>query len=160
MPPTGEIAPIVNAFPTNRAGIIWTITVAVLFASIGYFVGNTVGGARVAALEDRLKVAQESRSSYQIRIAEVTSENPYRVQPTDDLVQISLADGTAPLVLLPSGFVKGKTISVKDKKGNSSKQEIIIRAEGGTIDGLAEWRIAGDYASANFVWDGRGWSAF
>jgi hypothetical protein len=158
--PTSEITQIVNAFPTNRAGIVWTISIALFCATSGYIVGSTVGGARVAALEERVKAAQEGRSPYQIRIADITTENPYRVQPIDDLVQISLADGAVPVILLPSGFVKGKTISIKDKKGNSSKQEIIIRAEGGTIDGLQQWRIAGDYASANFVWDGKSWSAF
>jgi hypothetical protein len=159
MPPL-DIPQVVNAFPTNKAGIIWTISIALVCAASGYFVGSTVGGARVAVLEERLKAAQEGRSPYQIRIADVSTENPYRVQPTDDLIQVSLADDVAPVILLPSGFVKGKTVSIKDKKGDSPKREITVRAEGGTIDGLPDVRIAAAYGSINLVWDGKSWSLF
>ncbi len=160
MPSPNDVAPVVNAFPTNRAGIIWTVSVAIIAGGIGYASGWSIGGARVSVLEDRLKIAQESRSPYQVRLAEVTTENPYRVQATDDLVQVNLTADEKPVILLPSGFLKGKTVSIKDKKGNSSKQEIEVRSEGGKIDGLEKWVIAGDFGSLNFVWDGKSWSAF
>jgi hypothetical protein len=86
-----NVEPIVNAFPTNRAGIAWTLTIAILAAGGGAAAGYAIGGARVSVLEDRLKIAQESRSPYQVRITEVTAENPYRVQATDDVVQVNLA---------------------------------------------------------------------
>jgi hypothetical protein len=160
MPSPSDLTPIVNAFPTNRAGIVWTMMIALVTGGGGYAAGYSIGGARVSVLEDRLKIAQEGRSTYQVRITQVTAENPYRVQATDDVVQVNLSADEDPVVLLPSGFLIGKTVSLKDKKGNSSKRQIIVRAEGGTIDGLDKWTIDGDYGSIGFVWDGKQWSAY
>ena len=119
-----------------------TILVAAVAATAGYSAAAYLhSSGRIATLEERLKLAQETKSPYHIRIAEVTNENPYRVQPTDDLVQVNLATtDVSPVILLPSGFLKGKTVSIKDKSGTSHLHEIKVRAEGGTIDGLPDGR--------------------
>jgi hypothetical protein len=158
---TDQLDRIVDGFPTKRAAIKWTILVAIVAASTGYSAAYFQSSGKIATLEERLKLAQETKSPYHIRIAEVTNENPYRVQPTDDLVQVNLAtNDVSPVILLPSGFLKGKTVSIKDKSGTSHLREIKVRAEGGTIDGLPEWSIAGSFASTGFVWDGKNWSAY
>ena len=158
---TDQLDRIVDGFPTNRAAIKWTILVTIVAAGAGYSAGYFYSSGRIATLEERVKLAQEAKSPYHIRIAEVTTENPYRVQPTDDLVQVNITtNDISPVILLPSGFLKGKTVSIKDKSGTSHLHEIKVRAEGGTIDGLPEWTIAGSFASTGFVWDGRNWSAY
>ena len=160
MPSPNDLTPIVNAFPTDRAGVAWTLTIAILCGGGGFGVGWALGGAKVSVLEERLKSALEARSPYQVRIAEVTTENPYRVQQGDDLIQVNLMADESPVIILPSGFLKGKTVSIKDTKGNSPTREIVVRAEGGTIDGLPQWTLAGAFSSISFVWDGKSWSAF
>ncbi|WP_445215688.1 hypothetical protein ACKWRH_24975 [Bradyrhizobium sp. Pa8] len=150
----------VDSFPTTRAGVKWTLLVAALAGGLGYGAASFYYSGRISVLEERLRLAQDGRSPYQIRIAEVTTENPYRVTPSDDLIQLNLSADVSPIVLLPSGFPKGKTVSIKDKKGNSSKSEVKIRADGGLIDGMPEWTLAGDFGSVSFVWDGKSWSAY
>lgn len=151
---------LVDSFPTNRAGVKWTLLVFAVASSVGYTSAWFYYSGRISVLEERLRLAQDGRSPYQIRIAEVTTENPYRVTPSDDLVQVNLSADVSPIVLLPSGLPKGKTVSIKDKKGNSSKYKVKIRADGGLIDGLPEWTLAGDFGSVSFVWDGKSWSAY
>jgi hypothetical protein len=155
-----QIDKIIEGFPTARAAIRWTALVAAVSAVLGFGASYFYFSGKIAALEERLKLAQESKGASQIRISEVTIENPYRVQPTDDFVQVALKADVSPVILLPSGFVKGKTVSIKDKNGSAPQHQIIVRAEGGTIDGLPEWRIASAFGSIGFVWDGQNWSAY
>ncbi|PPQ16350.1 hypothetical protein CV770_26770 [Bradyrhizobium sp. AC87j1] len=155
-----QIERVVEGFPTTRGGLKWTLFVATVAAGIGFGVASFYHSGRISVLEERLRLAQDGRSPYQIRIAEVTTENPYRVQPSDDLVQVNLITDVSPVILLPSGLLKGKTVSVKDKKGNSSKYEVKIRADGGLIDGFPEWTLSGDHGSVSFVWDGKTWSVY
>ncbi|MCK1542214.1 hypothetical protein IVA98_32970 [Bradyrhizobium sp. 160] len=134
--------------------------VAAVATAFGYGAAYFYFTGRISTLEERLKLAQESKGTYQVRIAEVTRDNPYRIGPTDDLVQVNLSEEVSPVILLPSGFLKGKTVSIKDKKGDSDKRAVIIKAEGGSIDGSPDWRIESSFASVSFVWDGNNWSAY
>lgn len=89
---------------------------------------------------------------------EVKGGPSYRVKPDDDVIQVTNPGPTPITIYLPSGFEKGKLVTVKDKGGNSFEAHINIISDAGKIDGLREYVIAVDKGSVAFIWDGDAWS--
>jgi hypothetical protein len=145
-------------WPTLRAAR-WAIWIALVVGAIsGYAVGSFWSSGTVSILRERVAQLQESRSPSQLRIKEITTGSSYRVQATDDVVQVNNAEDIVTTILLPSGFSKGKLVTIKDKKGNANAFHIIIVSEAGKIDGLSRLELVVDKGSYALIWDGDAWS--
>jgi hypothetical protein len=102
--------------------------------------------------------AAASRNPSQAHITTVTTGS-YLVLPSDDVLLVDFRKFGATIVL-PSGFPKGKIITVKDKTGVASVNPIRITAERGKIDGVPELQLAADYGYISFIWNGEESSTF
>jgi hypothetical protein len=139
--------------------IWWPVVVAaVVSAAVGFGAATFWWSGTVATLRERIVLLQENRTSGYRRIVEVTRGPSYRVQPDDDVVQVNIEDGSPVTIFLPTGFAKGKMVTIKDKKGNSVEVPITIMSDGGTIDGLRQLVLRGNRGSFSVIWDGVGWS--
>lgn len=145
-------------WPSLRAAR-WAIWIALVVGAIsGFGVGTFWWSGTVSILRERISELQESRSPSQLRIKEVTNGTSYRVQATDDVIQVNNAQDIPTTILLPSGFSKGKLVTIKDKKGNANAFHIIIVSEAGQIDGLPRLELVVDKGSYALIWDGDAWS--
>jgi hypothetical protein len=137
----------------------WAIWIALIVGTIlGFSAAYFLRSEEVSILHERVAELERSRSPSQLRIKEVTNGTSYRVQATDDVVQVNNSENIPTTILLPSGFAKGKLVTIKDKKGNANAFPIKILSEAGTIDGLRELSINVDKASYSLIWDGDAWS--
>lgn len=67
--------------------------------------------------------------------------------------------GAATTVTLPSGPVPGRTVVVKDAKGDAATNNITVQgAAAATIDGQANVVLNVNYVAACFIWTGDEWS--
>lgn len=90
-------------------------------------------------------------------VTDVTS-TPYRVQITDDVLEVFISPSE---IILPIGFPRGKSVTIKDMTGKAVSAPITITAEGGQVDGLLpQVQIQSNRAAFSFIWNGKEWSLF
>jgi hypothetical protein len=146
-------------FRDNWTGHPWPAFVAIVIGAIcGFGVATFWWSGTVSTLRERIVLLQENRTAGYKRIVEVTRGPSYRVQQDDDVIQVNIDDGSAVTIYLPSGFPKGKVVTIKDKKGNSFDVPITIVSDAGTIDGLRQFVLGINRGIISFIWDGVGWS--
>lgn len=137
----------------------WPIFLALAAGAICGFVASTYwwSGA-VSELREHVALLREGHGNRQLAIAEVTKGPSYRVQLDDDIIQVNNPSSTPITIYLPTGFPRGKVVTIKDKKGNAFTTHINIVSDGGAIDGLQELVINSNKGYYSLIWDGAGWS--
>jgi len=83
-----------------------------------------------------------------------TGTTTYNATNDDDYIGMS---GGTP-VLLPSGSLLGKEITVADIKGDALTNPIIVLGNGNNINGNSSATINTDYGSITMLWNGYFWS--
>ncbi len=145
----GHLSQLNDFFPPERRR---RLLVSIAFFSL--FVAAFQAYDDVSRKNRALSDALATRNPSLAHITDV-SDNWYRVQPTDDVINVLAPPAT---IVLPSGFVRGKIVTVKDRNGKALEQHITVRAEGGRIITLPEIVIATSYGSFSFLWDGKEWT--
>lgn len=87
----------------------------------------------------------------------VTAGASTTVTGTDTLIVIRKATGSATGVTLPASPAAGRTIVIKDGKGDAATNNITITPAAGTIDGAATLVISANRGIARLVYDGTEW---
>ncbi len=151
--------PWIEELRKNWPRLRWPIFLALVIGAIAGFGAATFWwSGTVGTLRERVAQLAETRGHTPLRIVEVKGGPSYRVKPDDDVIQVTNPGPTPITIYLPSGFEKGKLVTVKDKGGNSFEAHINIISDAGKIDGLREYVIAVDKGSVAFIWDGDAWS--
>jgi hypothetical protein len=146
-----------ESWPAVRAAQ-WAIIVALCIGGVaGYGASSLYWSGQNATLKERVAQLQDAKTPSQLRIVEVT-DSFYRVKLNDDVIQVNNAKEQKVTISLPSGFPKGKLVTIKDKKGDAFAMHIVIVSEVGKIDTLPELVIATNKGSFSLIWDGSDWS--
>ncbi len=92
-------------------------------------------------------------------IAEVTGTTAYSVTNTDHVVNVNRSiAGAASIVLPNTGIPVGRTIIVKDAKGDAATNAITVTVNGGgLIDATASNVINSNFSSMEYIWNGTKW---
>lgn len=77
----------------------------------------------------------------------VTAAGDYTITATDRIVCINKTVGAATAVNLPSATGTGRTIDLKDAKGDADVNNITVSGDGQTIDGAASLVLVTAYAA-------------
>jgi hypothetical protein len=87
-----------------------------------------------------------------------TTTGNYTVAATDCIVIINKATGAATGVTLPSSPATGRTVTIKDGKGDAATNNITITPAAGTIDGAATLVLDQPYEAYSVVYNGSQWN--
>jgi hypothetical protein len=151
--------PWVEELRKHWPSLRWPVFLALVIGAIGGFGAATFWwSGTVSTLRERVALLEENRSHAPLHIVEVKSGPSYRVKPSDDVIQVNNPDASPITIFLPSGFERGKLVTVKDKRGNANAVNIKIVSDAGTIDGLRELVINSNKGYYLLIWDGEAWS--
>jgi hypothetical protein len=149
----------IKEFRDNWTGRPWAAFVAIVIGAIcGFGVATFWWSGTVSTLRERVAFLQETKSPSQLRIVEVTKGPSYRVQAGDDVIHVNNSEDAPITIFLPSGFVRGKVVTIKDKRGNAFSVHINIVSDAGTIDGISTLVIGTNKGYFSLIWDGVDWS--
>jgi streptogramin lyase len=90
----------------------------------------------------------------------LTSGASYTVLSTDYIVIVNKASGSATALTLPSSPATGRTVWIKDGKGDAGSNRITISPAAGTIDGASTYVIDGAYGAITLIYNGTQWNVF
>lgn len=88
----------------------------------------------------------------------ITATGAYNILSTDDQVVINKTVGGATTVNLPTSPTTGRTLTVKDGKGDAATNNITVTPAAGNIDGSSTFVINVNYQSNDFVYNGTQWN--
>src|SRR5580704_17923206 len=143
-------------------GIAVVFAAAAIWVAIGWSYSGVLASKNAQIeLQDRqladLREALAGRGPSQKNIVDVTSDF-YRAQATDDVLNVTSLPAK---IILPTNFLRGKTIIVKDGTGLANQNNILISVDGGAlISGLSVVAITSARGSWSFIWDGKEWSMY
>jgi hypothetical protein len=134
-----------DVFSVNAAGTVASAT--------GYMpLVNNVATLGAGATRFKYSYANEISAVYRM-----TSGSSYDVTDNDKTIVVNKATGSGTFVALPPSPVTGRTIIVKDGKGDAATNPITVLPTSGNIDGAANYVISVNRASATFQYDGTEW---
>lgn len=90
----------------------------------------------------------------------VTAAGDYNVGSLDYVVVMNKTVAAATTVNLPGSPSTGRTIIVKDGKGDAAANNVTVIPATGTIDGAATIVISTNYGSVAFIYNGSQWNVF
>ncbi len=99
-----------------------------------------------------------STGAMTLQTAVVTSGSTYAVLATDYTIIINKGTGSSTGVTLPSSPATGRTLVIKDGKGDANTNNITISAATGNIDGSATAVINVAYGAMSLVYNGTQWN--
>jgi hypothetical protein len=118
---------------------------------VGFLVGGAAFGQPIGSNTQPGSAAAPSRT--------VTAAGAVTITGTDYFVCINKTVGAATSVTLPA-VAPGRTIIIKDCKGDASTNNITMTPASGTIDGAATIVIVSNFGAWRGIYNGVGWSSW
>lgn len=116
--------------------------------------GTTIGGATPAAATFSVLTTKAVVNTVTL----VTSGASYTLSSSDGIVIVNKSSGSATAIALPSSPATGRTVTIKDGKGDAATNNITITPAAGTIDGASNLLLNVAYASAVLIYSGSAWN--
>lgn len=119
-------------------------------------------GAVIVSIDGTLTIAKTlTTQGGQVRAVNVlTSAGPYVVVSTDHYIVVNQTVGAPMAITIPSPGNAGRSLKIKDGKGDANTNNITITPATGTIDGAASFVMTANYESIELVDNGTEWSVF
>ncbi|WP_380787652.1 hypothetical protein [Sphingomonas sp. R86521] len=141
----GDFLLLRDRFAVNAKGQVSTA------GGVAPFVSNTasIGSATVRFAH--------SFANEVMAVEHVTAGPTFRCSAASKLIVVNKAMGSPTLISLPDTPETGRSIIVKDGKGDAARNPVTVRSASGTIDGTSSYVISTDRGVVRLTYDGSEW---